>query len=81
MPVKFGDCAAALGYTDMAYTDAIPSRAQLPVITAAQGAMLASWAATANATGPGQTRSLISFWAYSLGVTMPQIGVFCIDNS
>jgi hypothetical protein len=80
MAIAFKDVAGALGYNYRPDVDYILSRASLPAITPGQGQTLSTWMATANSISIQQTKSLIQFWPYSLGVTMAQIGVYCADN-
>jgi hypothetical protein len=89
MALAFSDVAGALGYTFRPYADYILAAAHLPALTPGQGLMLQSWMATASgpaggASGagltPAQIGRLCQHWAYSLGCTMPQIGIYCADN-
>jgi hypothetical protein len=72
--------------TPLRYADYILQAAHLPALTAAQGSMLAAWMATraAGVNGasltPAQIGRLCQHWAYTLGCTLPQIGIYASDN-
>jgi hypothetical protein len=85
MAIAFSDVAAALGYVDRSYADYILQAAHLPPLSAAQGQALQGWMASASSPSgakltAAQIGRLVAVWAYNLGCSMPQIGIYASDN-